>query len=81
MVPMSRASANDAPQPLSFRERQVLRLLLRGFSPSATARELGLPLAAVARCQARLGRKLHLHDRPVVHEYAIALGLLSRNGH
>ncbi len=77
---MPRASASAALQALSSRERELLRLLVRGYTPAAAARALGLPLAAVERCQARLCRKLRLLDRPVVYEYAIGLGLLSRNG-
>ena len=77
---MPRASASDAPQALSSRERELLRLLVRGYTPAAAARELGLPLAAIERCQARLCRKLRLRDRPVVYEDAIGLGLLSPNG-
>lgn len=81
MLLMSRVSGSDAPQALSSRERQLLRLLVRGFSLSAAARELGLPQPLIERCHAQLCRKLHLCDRPVVYEYALAMGLLSRNGH
>jgi DNA-binding NarL/FixJ family response regulator len=49
---------------LSERERQVLECLVTGQSESAIADQLGLPVAGVAVCVARLSAKLHLTHQP-----------------
>lgn len=74
------ALSSNEPETLSSREGRVLRLLLRGFSFAAAAHELSLRPAEVERCHGSLCRKLHLRTRPALYEYALAIGLLRRNG-
>jgi DNA-binding NarL/FixJ family response regulator len=49
---------------LSERERQVLEYLVAGRSEGFVAQALGLPVAGVAGCVARLAAKLHLTRPP-----------------
>ena len=77
---MASLSAEVAIQSLSSSERKVLRYLVRGYTRSEAACTLGLPSPEVERLHASICRKLHLRGRPAVYEYAVAIGLLGRNG-
>ena len=75
-----RRLARGEPEALSAHEREVLRYLVRGYTVAAAARSLGLTVFEVERIRESICKKLDLRGRPVVHEYAVAVGLVGRNG-
>ena len=80
MVVAQDPANNHHPGTLTDRERQVLRLLVQGYSFSDAARELHLPVTEVECSLSSISSKLHLSDRSAVQKYAVAIGLLNRNG-
>ncbi len=65
---------------LTFRERRALRYFVRGYTPAEAARRLGLAVFEVERVRESICRKLDLGSRRDVYEYAVAVGLVARNG-
>ena len=65
---------------MSSLEREVLRYLVRGYTFGELARSLGLQVSEIERLHESICRKLDLRDRPTVYEYAVAIGLVGRNG-
>ena len=76
------ATAPDRSRPVTLTdgERVLLRLLVRGYSHADAARELRLAVTDVEHLLSSISSKLHLSDRLEVQEYAVAIGLLNRNG-
>jgi DNA-binding CsgD family transcriptional regulator len=77
---MGMHSASSESEALSSREREVLCYLVRGYSFAEAARSLRLALAEIERLHASVCRKLDLRGRPVVYEYAVAVGLMGQDG-
>ena len=77
---MARVSVRGEPEALSSCEREVLRYLVCGYSFAEAASSLGLRVFEVKRICESICKKLDLRGRPVVHEYAVAVGLVGRNG-
>jgi len=73
--PASKRKSNP-PSPLTQREVDVLRDLAQGYTNAQTASHLNLTLRTIETYRARIYRKLHLHNRAEVVQYAIAHGLL-----
>lgn len=65
---------------MSSRERRLLRYLVRGYTFGEAARSLGLQVSEVRRLYANICKKLDLRGGPTVYEYAVAIGLVGRNG-
>src|SRR3989475_2431843 len=62
--------------PLSDRERQVLRLLALGPAPQETAKELYISVRTAETHRAHIMQKLRLSSRAELVRYALAQGLL-----
>ena len=77
---MARVSVRGEPKALSSREREVLRYLVRGYPFAEAASSLGLRVFEVERMRESICQKLELRGRPTVYEYAVAVGLVGRNG-
>ena len=77
---VARAFRTTNLEALNSRERKVLRYLVRGFLPAEVASSVGLSVAEIQRLKSSICRKLQLQGRPPVHEYVVAIGLVSRNG-
>lgn len=77
---MASHSAKVAIHALSSFEREVLRYLVRGYTFREVARILGLRVWKIERLHDSICRKLDLRGRPTVYEYAVAIGLVARNG-
>lgn len=73
-------SAKREREALTARERRALRCLVRGYTFGEAARSLGLHVSEVERLHASICRRLVLGGRPDLHEYAVAIGLVGRNG-
>lgn len=73
-------SSSGAPERLSRRERQVLHLLVRGFSWAEAALALRLTVADIEAIHSAICGKLQLSSQPVMYEYAAAIGLVNRKG-
>jgi FixJ family two-component response regulator len=65
---------------LSPGERRVLRHLVRGFSLAEIADSLGLSTSEIDRMRVEICKKLDLCRHPAARQYAVAIGLLGRNG-
>lgn len=63
---------------LSDRELEILRLIVRGRSPSLVAADLGLAPSTVSTHLARIKSKLALHSTAELVELALRTGLLER---
>lgn len=79
MVPRPRASKQEAV--LTQRERQVLKLLVDGYSNEEAARILELSRRTVEAHRARIMLKLNLRDLAALVKYAIRIGLTTINEH
>lgn len=64
--------------PLSRREIQLLRSIVRGFTNAETATHLHLGIRTVETYRARLYKKLGLHTRAELVSYADAAGLIEK---
>ncbi len=72
----ARAGGSEAGEALSPRERQVMQLVLEGFSSTETAKRLDISPRTVESHRARLMRKLGLRNRSELFRYASRHGLL-----
>ncbi len=70
-------SGQDVYQQLSDRERDVLGLIVRGYTSGKMADQLQLSVKTVETYRVRIMRKMNLHSRAELVEYAIANGLLA----
>ena len=77
---MARFPASSEPDALSSRERHTLRCLVRGYTFAEVADSIGLPVSDIESVHASICKKLDLRGRPAVYKYAVAMGLLKRNG-
>ncbi len=68
---------DDAGEPLSAREREVLRLIAEGNNNNKVAELLGLSRKTVDTHRANAMRKLDLHDVTEVVKYALRTGLIT----
>jgi two-component system response regulator NreC len=68
---------DDGGEPLSAREREVLRLIAEGNSNNRIAELLGLSRKTVDTHRANAMRKLDLHDVTEVVKYALRTGLIT----
>jgi DNA-binding NarL/FixJ family response regulator len=74
-------AANNTPQPaksvLTMREQEVVRLLAEGRTVRQVAAELNLSVKTVEAHKLNLMRKLDIHNRSEVVQYAMANGLVA----
>ncbi len=66
---------------LTERERQVLKLLVDGYSNEEAGRLLMLSRRTIEAHRARIMMKLNLHDLPALVKYSIRVGLTTVNEH
>lgn len=66
---------------LTDRERQVLKLLVDGYSNEEAGKTLGLSKRTIEAHRARIMLKLNLHDLPALVKYAIRIELTTANAH
>jgi DNA-binding NarL/FixJ family response regulator len=69
--------AGDGSEPLSARERQILKLIAEGNNNNSIAEVLGLSRKTVDTHRANAMRKLDLHDVTEVVKYALRTGMIS----
>lgn len=70
------AARKASADPLSDREREVLRLLALGYTNSEIAKQLFISVRTAETHRAHIMTKLHLSSRAALVRYAIAEGLL-----
>jgi two-component system response regulator NreC len=66
--------------PLSRREREVLLMVAQGYTNRQVAERLALSVKSVESYRARLLDKLGFQARVELHRYALASGILGRDG-
>jgi DNA-binding NarL/FixJ family response regulator len=74
--PYGRGGSAD-PDPLTERERQVLRMIAGGITTRMIAQELGLSAKTVESHRSRIMHKLHMHRAADLIRYAIRRQLIS----
>lgn len=74
------AARRAAEDPLSDREREVLRLLARGHTNQEIAKQLYISVRTAETHRAHIMQKLNLSTRAELVRYAIAHGLLDEDG-
>ncbi len=74
-----RSGASDRFENLSDREKEVLRLLARGYTNQQIADTLFLSVKTIETYRARLMEKLELRTRAELVQYALEKGLLTLN--
>jgi two-component system response regulator NreC len=74
------AAKHAAADPLSDREREVLRLLAAGHTNQAIAKTLFISVRTAETHRAHIMKKLHLTTRARLVHYALRHGLLSEDG-
>jgi len=72
-----KGSQNHADSPLTARQREVLRLIAKGFTTKEIAQQLGLSVKTVDAHRTQLMRELDIHDIAGLVRYAIRIGLVS----
>ncbi len=82
IVPDLRALAESStpsknPSALTSREQEVVRLLAEGMTVRAVAAELGLSVKTIEAHKLNLMRKLDIHDRLNLVQYAVQSGIVS----
>jgi two-component system response regulator NreC len=72
------AGSNDFPRPsvLTTREQEVVRLLAEGRTVREVAAELSLSIKTIEAHKLNLMRKLDIHNRTTLIQYAIQAGLM-----
>jgi two-component system response regulator NreC len=73
---MDTSSQPDSYEMLSPREKQVLRLVVLGYTSRQIAEQLYLSIKTVGTYRSRLMSKLNLKSRPALVRYALRRGLL-----
>jgi DNA-binding NarL/FixJ family response regulator len=63
-------------QPLTTRERQILKLIAKGYRSKDIADQLCISDKTVAKHRANMMRKLNLHSASALTAYAIDRGLI-----
>ena len=76
--PRDRVGAGGRLDKLSSREREVLDLIVRGFSNEAAARELGISIKTLETHRAKINRKLYVHSPAELMRFAAMHGLLGQ---
>jgi two-component system response regulator NreC len=75
---VTKGDRGDGPrEPLTAREREVLKLIADGLTNQAIAEQLGLSRKTVDSHRANAMRKLDLHDVTEVVKYAIRTGMIT----
>jgi two-component system, NarL family, response regulator NreC len=75
---VTKGSRGDGPkEPLTAREREVLKLIADGLTNQAIAEQLGLSRKTVDSHRANAMRKLDLHDVTEVVKYALRTGMIT----
>ena len=75
-VPASEASESPPEDPLTTREREVLRLAAEGHKAKAIASALGISVKTVEAHRGNIMKKLSIHDTAGLVRYAIRQGLI-----
>ncbi len=78
-VPLGDTAADPEPDPLTRTEHELLRLLARGYTDAAAARQLGMSVRSVRRLIAALLTRLHAVSRFEAGGKAAQRGWLSRS--
>ncbi len=73
---LARTTGTPAPDPLTPRQREVLRLVAQGRNTKAIAADLGLSVKTVETHRAQLMERLGIRDVPGLVKYALRLGLI-----
>jgi two-component system response regulator NreC len=73
---LQRAPERETFEPLSDREREVLRLVAEGKTNRQIADNLFLSIKTVQTHRDHIMKKLHMHDRTELVKYAIRKGLI-----
>ncbi|OLE38520.1 MAG: hypothetical protein AUG48_01575 [Actinobacteria bacterium 13_1_20CM_3_68_9] len=73
---LQRAPERETFEPLSDREREVLRLVAEGKTNRQIADSLFLSIKTVQTHRDHIMKKLHMHDRTELVKYAIRKGLI-----
>jgi two-component system response regulator NreC len=79
IVAEATAAKNAEADPLSDREREVLRLLALGNTNQEIAQQLFISVRTAETHRAHIMQKLHLTSRAELVRYALAQGLLERS--
>jgi len=75
---VTKGDRGDGPgEPLTAREREVLKLIADGHTNQAIAEQLGLSRKTVDSHRANAMRKLDLHDVTEVVKYALRTGMIT----
>lgn len=72
----AKAASEQSLRSLSSREREILQLVVEGYSSTAIASTLGLASTTVDTYRSRLMAKLHVNNLPELVRFAIRNGLL-----
>jgi two-component system response regulator NreC len=73
---LQRAGDRDTFEPLTDREREVLRLVAEGQTNRKIADALFVSIKTVQTHRDHIMKKLHMHDRTELVKYAIRKGLI-----
>jgi DNA-binding NarL/FixJ family response regulator len=72
------AAANNAPDFLTDREREILQLVAESHSTREIAGKLGISVKTVDNHRTNLMRKLNLHDVASLTRYALEVGIVEQ---
>lgn len=78
LIPQPIEATSSQKTPLSEREEQVLRLVAKGYTSQEVSEQLNLAVTTVETYRSRAMRKLELHGRVQLVQYAIQVGWLSQ---
>jgi DNA-binding NarL/FixJ family response regulator len=73
---LAQSSTNPRGSALTLREQEVMRLLAEGRTVREVASELGLSVKTIEAHKLNLMRKLDIHNRTSLIEYAVRVGLI-----
>jgi DNA-binding CsgD family transcriptional regulator len=74
-------AATQPPEPLTFREKDTLKLLAEGYSNEETANILGLSRRTIESHRARIMQKLNIYEFAGLVKCALILGLTTLQEH